>query len=92
VEDAAALRSTLERLADEGKEIVLVVHSYGGFVGQNAVEGLGLKQRQAVSKKGGVIIFVYLASFVVPKGGSIKVMLGGQYLPWMQLDVRTQVR
>lgn len=91
-DDAAALRSTLERLADAGREIVLVVHSYGGLVGQNALEGLGCKQRQAGGKKGGVIIFVYLAAFVAPKGASIKAMLGGQFLPWMQVDVRTQDR
>lgn len=88
-DDAAAVRSTLERLADAGKEIVLVVHSYGGLVGQNALEGLGYKQRQAAGKKGGVIVFVYLAAFVVPKGGTIKAMLGGQFLPWMKFMVCT---
>ncbi|PVI02277.1 alpha/beta-hydrolase [Periconia macrospinosa] len=85
-DDTAALRATLEKLADDGKEIVLIVHSYGGLVGQNALEGLGYKQRQAVGKKGGVIIFVYLAAFVAPKGATIKAMLGGQFLPWMQFD------
>jgi pimeloyl-ACP methyl ester carboxylesterase len=88
-DDAAALRSTLERLADDGKEIVLVVHSYGGVVGQNAVEGLGRKQRQAVGKEGGVVVFIYLAAFVVPKGASLKAMVGGQFFPWMRFDVRT---
>jgi pimeloyl-ACP methyl ester carboxylesterase len=87
-DDAAALRSTLEKIADEGKEIVLVVHSYGGLVGQNALMGLGLKQRQAIGKKGGVTIFIYLAAFVAPKGATIKAMLGGQFLPWMKFDVR----
>ncbi|EUC34081.1 hypothetical protein COCCADRAFT_25762 [Bipolaris zeicola 26-R-13] len=85
-DDAAALRSTLQRLADDGKDIVLLVHSYGGLVGQNAVEGLGYKQRQAMGKKGGVIILVYLADFVAPKGATIKAMLGGQFLPWMKFD------
>ncbi|EOD51993.1 hypothetical protein GTA08_BOTSDO12061 [Neofusicoccum parvum] len=85
-DDAAAVRSAIEKLADEGKEVVLVVHSYGGLVGQNAVEGLGYKQRQAAGKKGGVIMFVYLAAFVVPKGATIKGMLGGQFLPWMKFD------
>ncbi|EKG15210.1 hypothetical protein MPH_07544 [Macrophomina phaseolina MS6] len=88
-EDAAAVRAVLERLADEGKEIVLTVHSYGGLVGQNAVEGLGYKQRQAAGKKGGVIQFVYLAAFVAPKGATIKQMLGGQFLPWMKFEVRS---
>ena len=90
-DDAMALRSTLERLADECKEIVLVAHSYGGLVGQNALQGLGYKQRQAAGKRGGVIMFVYLAAFVAPKGATIKAMLG-QFLPWMQFDVRTSAR
>jgi pimeloyl-ACP methyl ester carboxylesterase len=88
VEDAAAVRATLEKLADDGKDIVLVVHSYGGLVGQNAVEGLGVKQRQAAGKRGGVINFVYLAAFVAPKGACIKEMTGGQFLPWMKFEVR----
>ncbi|WYZ42463.1 hypothetical protein EsH8_VI_000162 [Colletotrichum jinshuiense] len=85
-DDANAVRAVLQRLADEGKEIVLVVHSYGGLVGANAVEGLGYKQRAKEGKKGGVITFVYLTAFVVPAGKSIKEMLGGQFLPWMKFD------
>ncbi|KAL1633581.1 hypothetical protein SLS58_011033 [Diplodia intermedia] len=85
-DDAAAVRATLERLADEAKEIVLVVHSYGGLVGQNSVEGLGFQQRQKAGKKGGVIMLVYLSAFVAPKGATIKAMLGGQFLPWMKMD------
>ncbi|EUC40445.1 hypothetical protein COCMIDRAFT_108796 [Bipolaris oryzae ATCC 44560] len=85
-DDAVALRSTLEGLADDGKDIVLVVHSYGGLVGQNALEGLGYNQRQAVGKKGGVIILVYLAAFVASKGATVQAMLGGQFLPWIQFD------
>jgi pimeloyl-ACP methyl ester carboxylesterase len=87
-DDTAALRATLQKLADNGKEIVLIVHSYGGLVGQNAVEGLGFKQRQAAGKQGGVINLVYMAAFVVPKGATIKELLGGQFLPWMRFDVR----
>ncbi|KAK7551442.1 Alpha/beta hydrolase fold-1 [Phyllosticta citricarpa] len=82
-DDAAVLRAKLETLADRGQDIVLVVHSYGGLVGANAVEGLGYEQRKRAGKKGGVIMFVYLAAFVVPKGKNIKDMLGGQFLPWM---------
>ncbi|KAH7124666.1 hypothetical protein EDB81DRAFT_586143, partial [Dactylonectria macrodidyma] len=70
-------------LADEGTAIVIVVHSYGGLVGANAVEGLGYKQRAKEGQSGGVIMFVYLAAFVTPLGKSIKDMLGGQFLPKM---------
>ncbi|KAH8879964.1 alpha/beta-hydrolase [Thozetella sp. PMI_491] len=85
-EDAAAIRAVLTRLSDEGKEIVLVVHSYGGIAGANAVEGLGWQQRAKEGKTGGVTMFVYLAAFVTPLGKSIKEMLGGQFLPWMKFD------
>ncbi|OLN88353.1 hypothetical protein CCHL11_00534 [Colletotrichum chlorophyti] len=84
--DAAVLRSTLETLADAGKEIVLVVHSYGGMVGGNAVEGLGYQQRAANNKKGGVITLVYLSAFAAPNGTSLLDMLSGEYLPWMRVE------
>ncbi|KAF4448337.1 hypothetical protein F53441_8236 [Fusarium austroafricanum] len=82
-DDAEAVRAVLQRLADKGDQIVLVVHSYGGLVGANAVKGLGYRQRQEQGLPGGVIMFVYLAAFVTPLGMSIKQMLGGQFLPWM---------
>lgn len=82
-DDARVVREALQRLADEGKPIVLVVHSYGGLVGANAVEGLGYKQRAQQGKAGGVIMFVYLAAFVTPRGKCILEMLGGKPLPWM---------
>ncbi|KXJ87929.1 Alpha/beta hydrolase fold-1 [Microdochium bolleyi] len=85
-DDAAAVRSAVEALADQGKEVVLVVHSYGGLVGANAVEGLGYKQRAKQGMMGGVIMFVYLAAFVTPNGKTIKEMLGGQFLPWMRFE------
>ncbi|KAK8081123.1 hypothetical protein PG997_008941 [Apiospora hydei] len=100
--DAAATRDVLRRLCDEGKEVVLVVHSYGGLVGANAlgapadcnapggstqpaseVEKFGFKHRRAAGQPGGVVMYVYLAAFVTPVGGSIYNMLGGNWLPWM---------
>ncbi|GKT46684.1 uncharacterized protein ColSpa_06865 [Colletotrichum spaethianum] len=85
-EDAAVLRSTLETLADAGKEIVLVVHSYGGMVGSNAIEGLGYQQRAANNETGGVIMLMYLTAFAAPNGTSLLDMLSGEYLPWMRAD------
>lgn len=86
-EDAAVLRSTLTTLADAGKQIVLVVHSYGGMVGANAVSGLGYQQRANNSETGGVIMMVYLAAFAAPTSTSLVDMLSGEFLPWMRADV-----
>nr|XP_036578221.1 uncharacterized protein CTRU02_11722 [Colletotrichum truncatum]KAF6785422.1 hypothetical protein CTRU02_11722 [Colletotrichum truncatum] len=85
-EDAAALRATLETLADAGKQIVLVVHSYGGLVGSNAVKDLGWQQRAAANETGGIIMMVYLSAFAAPSGTSLVDMLSGEFLPWMRID------
>jgi pimeloyl-ACP methyl ester carboxylesterase len=86
-DDVAVVRATLERLAEAGKKIVLIMHSYGGLVGANAVEGLGFKQRSQQGREGGVIILVYLSAFVIPLGKSALDLLGGNYLPWMRVEV-----
>ena len=44
-DDTAAVRLVLERLVDQGKQIILVGHSYGGLAGGMASEGLGYMQR-----------------------------------------------
>ncbi|ETS82809.1 hypothetical protein PFICI_04685 [Pestalotiopsis fici W106-1] len=82
-DDVASARAVLQRLADEGKQIVLGVHSYGSLVGANAVQGLGYRQRAQEGKKGGVVMFVYISAFVNSKGVSILNQLGDAWLPWM---------
>lgn len=92
-DDAAAVRETVTKWADAGRQVILVVHSYGGLVGAEASKGLGWKQRQAEEgKKGGITLLVYLSAFVTPKGLSILEMLGGNPLPWMDFQVRERER
>lgn len=83
-DDATYTHDILEKLADEGKQIVLVTHSYGGMVGSLAVEGLGYSQRRHAGKKGGIIMLVYMSAFAVTKGKSLLDALGGEWLPWMK--------
>lgn len=87
-DDAAAVRAELEVLVNQGRQVILVGHSYGGLVIAEAVKGLGYKQRQTEGKAGGVTLLVYLAAFVTPKGASILKMIGGQPLSWMNYNVR----
>lgn len=87
-DDAAAVRAEIEACVNQGRQVIVVGHSYGGLVIAEAVKGLGYKQRQADGKTGGVTLVVYLAAFVTPKGASILKMLGGQPLPWMNFQVR----
>lgn len=68
-DDIAAVRSAIAGLVDtEGKTVVLVLHSAGGFVGSNAAEGLDVKTRQGAGLKGGVCRIVFLTGAVFPEG------------------------
>lgn len=87
-DDAAALRAEIVKHVDQGRRVIVVVHSYGGLVGAEATPGLGFKQREAEGKAGGVTLLVYLAAFVTPKGMSITAMIGGKPLEWMDFQVR----
>ncbi|TGO07296.1 hypothetical protein BTUL_0295g00060 [Botrytis tulipae] len=82
-DDAAHTRAAIEKLVKAGKKVVLVTHSYGGVVGSCAVKDLGFAQRKSDGKEGGVINFVYLSAFALPKGVSLLDALGGNPLPWM---------
>lgn len=86
-DDIAHTNGVLRAMAEQGRQIVVVTHSYGGMVGAGAVEGLGYAQRSKAGQPGGVIMMVWLAAFVTPKGKSVIDMLGGNWLPWMLLSV-----
>ena len=85
--DIAHVHHALRALAKMGRKIVLIMHSYGGMVGSGALEGLGYAQRQQNDLSGGVIMAVWMASFVTPKGKCLFDMLGNQWLPWMMFTV-----
>lgn len=70
-DDAAFCRSIIEGLADQGRDIMVLTHSYGGVVGTEAAKGLGKVERQAKGQLGGIVRMAYLASIVPPEGGSL---------------------
>ncbi len=84
-EDTAAVRKELERvIVSEGKEVVLVMHSYGGIPGSEAVTGL---EKAARKEKGGVIHALFIAAFLVPKGNSLMGMFDNQFPPYLHVNV-----
>jgi len=88
-DDVVSLRKVLTTLANDGKDIVVVGHSYGGVVASAASEGLIKHVRAESGKLGGIIKVVYLAAFALNKGQSLLGLLGGNYLPWMKVEVGT---
>ena len=72
LEDTAIIREALESLiVSEGKAVILVMHSYGGVAGTNAVHGLEAAARHEKGEKGGITHCLFIAAFLVPKGNSL---------------------
>ena len=60
------IQETIE--AGECQEVLLVLHSAGGFLGSMAIEGLSVDERKANGEKGGVVKIVFLAGAIWPEG------------------------
>ncbi|EHK16281.1 uncharacterized protein TRIVIDRAFT_40028 [Trichoderma virens Gv29-8] len=84
-EDAAHIHKTISQLADAGKDMILVMHSYGGIPGTESARGLLKKDRQAQHKLGGIISLVYVTAFLLPPATSIASFLGFMP-PWVVFD------
>ncbi|KAL8290923.1 hypothetical protein RB597_008948 [Gaeumannomyces tritici] len=79
---ASTLPSTL---VDAGQKVVLVVHSYGGAVSSNVVEGLSVQQRAAAGKPGGIITHVFLTAMALSVGQSALGVFNGTLPPWLEV-------
>lgn len=71
-DDAAYIRSMhLEGLVAQGREVIIVMHSYGGVPGTESVKGFARKEIAAQGKAGGVIALVYTTAFMIPEGQTL---------------------
>jgi len=88
-DDVANIRATLQPHLAAGREIVLVMHSYGGICGTDAVEGNTVEERREKGLQGGIRAVVYIASFGAPQRGvNIYTYNGGGPEPWLNVYVR----
>ena len=86
-DDVAVVREALMKLiVDEGKEVVLVMHSYGGVVGGASTEGLEKAYREKLEQKGGIVACVFILVFLVGVGQSL-FSLFVEPPSWQYLDV-----
>lgn len=69
-EDAAFIASQATALADEGKDVVIISHSYGGVPTTECVKGLAKDARQKLGKQGGIVRLAYMTSLVPALGSS----------------------
>jgi rhodanese-related sulfurtransferase len=83
-QDAEHVRNKfLLPLLDEGKDIVVIVHSYGGVVGGAAAAGLSKIERLTQGKSSGIVGLLYIVGNIVGDGESLLQAVGGAYPPFI---------
>lgn len=89
-DDVALVQARIAELADVGKDVVLMTHSYGGTPGTQSVEGYGKKERLSRGLKGGVVGLAYMCSLIPELGqpaGSVQASMSEDEKPHMAVDV-----
>lgn len=66
-DEVKAIQDAVARFVDdEQKDVILVMHSYGGWPGSRAVKGFDKETRAQHGKKHGIVEIVFLAAFLLP--------------------------
>ena len=89
-DDIAYISSQLEELVEKaGREVIVIVHSYGGIPGSSAARPFVREGRAQQGKQGGVIGVLYISSFAMPAGKTTLEAIEGMNLDWVVIDVST---
>lgn len=87
-EDSVLLaEGILKPLVEQGKDVVLYLHSYAGFPGSAAIAGLSKAERSAQGLQGGITGLIYQSAFVPKVGDTLLQLIGGKFEPWQLPDV-----
>ncbi|KAL8659961.1 MAG: hypothetical protein Q9202_006866 [Teloschistes flavicans] len=76
-QDADLIRTVVLSLAEKDREVIMLLHSYGGAPGSEAVKGLSKKERESNGLPGGVTHIIYMCGFMLQIGECV----GGASLP-----------
>jgi pimeloyl-ACP methyl ester carboxylesterase len=66
--DTDHVRSVTKNLVDAGHDITVLMHSYGGQIGTNALYDLGLEHRKSKGLTGGISNLIYLSAYAIAEG------------------------
>ena len=73
-------------IEDQGKDIVLLMHSYASMPGASAARGFSKTDRQQNGQAGGILALICISAFLVPEGLSCAALQGGELPDWILLD------
>lgn len=89
-DDVSLIRQTLHSLTTAGKQILLIMHSYGGCVGTDAAQDYIYPvtstsesptsiptpdPEEKRNQKGGIFHLLYLSAYILPPGSSIQTIM-----------------
>ena len=69
-DDAAFIASEVSKHANDGKDVVLIAHSYGGLPATESTKGLSKVDRQRQGNSGGLVRLAYISCIILPVGES----------------------
>lgn len=90
-DDAALIAKETEKLADAGKDVILVAHSYGGAPMSESTKGLGKEERKKQGKTGGIVNLAYMTTLVPAVGATASSVLADVPAE-LRLDLKMDVR
>ena len=67
-QDAEAVRRVILTNLDNGQDVVVAAHSFGGIIMSEAVKGLGKEARRKQGLPGGVLRLIYICAMALPEG------------------------
>jgi len=87
-DDSSAIGAELDKLVEQGKDVLVISHSYSGIPVSEGVKGFGKETRAKKGKKGGVTRILYTTALVVKEGQSAADLLGqGPPAAFLKVDV-----
>ncbi|KAF4448441.1 hypothetical protein F53441_8164 [Fusarium austroafricanum] len=83
--DKAKIVETAEPFFTQGREVVLIAHSYGGIPATAATQGQGTHERAKAGLQGGFHSIIFLSAFAIPvRGWDLITTFGGSYPEWLE--------
>lgn len=82
-DDTRALQALAAPLFAEGRDVVLLAHSFGGVTAAHAAVGHTVTERAAAGEAGGFRAIVYFGAFIIPKGVDLTTIVGGEAAPFV---------
>jgi pimeloyl-ACP methyl ester carboxylesterase len=70
-EDVNHVRGIVTQIVKAGERVLMVMHSYGGIVGTDAIEDLAFADRKAAGMVGGVVHLLYMCAYMLEPGSSV---------------------